>query len=244
MLHSCCKEFPKMTKFSLFILIIFSLNTYGQYFSDQKIEFENLSDWTENSSEEYSKTYHFGFSETECELRIIVSDTICVAQLSSFIWRYEPAGFVDTFKTFTNVKIIGNNFYSDETNGKFLIYEYGNNLQYGLLIEKPFTYDSYEGGEFGSAMPDSKDVFLVGKYPQASTKILSISDLKKYKPEELQIMRNEIFARYGYIFKANGKMDNYFKKQDWYKSLYTKVEQWFTLIELLNLSTIQQAEKS
>jgi len=46
-------------------------------------------------------------------------------------------------------------------------------------------------------------------YPQASDKLLTAEDVNNLSGWELKIMRNEIFARYGYIFKSE-EMRNYF----------------------------------
>ena len=38
-------------------------------------------------------------------------------------------------------------------------------------------------------------------------------------PCEIKIMKNEIYAQYGYQFHQNGSMIHYFNKQSWYKDL-------------------------
>lgn len=40
-----------------------------------------------------------------------------------------------------------------------------------------------------------------GKYPQASTRQLTTSDVDRLPLAELRIMRNEIYPRHGFIFK-------------------------------------------
>jgi hypothetical protein len=59
---------------------------------------------------------------------------------------------------------------------------------------------------------------------------------------ELKIIRNEIFARYGMIFKKGSEMDLYFKKQDWYQPQYKSVDQFLTQLEKDNLTIIKKAE--
>ena len=44
---------------------------------------------------------------------------------------------------------------------------------------------------------------LPGKFPQASLQILNHNDVNYLSARELKIMRNEIFARHGYIFKTD-----------------------------------------
>ncbi len=61
--------------------------------------------------------------------------------------------------------------------------------------------------------------------------------------EDLQIMRNEIFARYNYIFKSGGEMDTYFKKQSWYIRINKNVDQLLTDIEKVNIKSIRKVEQ-
>lgn len=49
----------------------------------------------------------------------------------------------------------------------------------------------------------------------SDTRFLTIDDLSYYNKEELGFIRNEIFARYGFVFKTD-KYNNYFSSKDWY----------------------------
>ncbi len=83
---------------------------------------------------------------------------------------------------------------------------------------------------------------LNGKFTIASTKYLTDTDLKNMSKHDLKIMRNEIFARHGYIFKKNGLMDNYFSQQEWYKPKYKNVDKKLTQIEKTNIELIIKYE--
>jgi hypothetical protein len=83
---------------------------------------------------------------------------------------------------------------------------------------------------------------FVGKYPNASTKKLQETDLKGISKQELKIMRNEIFARYGYIFKTK-EMADYFKKQKNYAPYMENVDAFLSDIELKNIELIKKFEK-
>lgn len=56
-------------------------------------------------------------------------------------------------------------------------------------------------------------------------------------------MRTELFARYGYKFKEGGKMDEYFKKQKWYRPQHSNVNDFLTELEMRNLELIRTEEK-
>ncbi len=82
-----------------------------------------------------------------------------------------------------------------------------------------------------------------GRYVAASRDILQGEDLLYISPRELRIIRNEIFARYGYRFK-DPVMQNYFGQQDWYKPLYDDVGKFITPLEKANIDFILEKEKT
>jgi hypothetical protein len=67
------------------------------------------------------------------------------------------------------------------------------------------------------------------KYPEASNRYLTSQDLAGKSVWDLKVMRNEIFARYGYRFKSED-MREYFNKQAWYKPEYDDVTSQLTEI--------------
>jgi YARHG domain len=54
-------------------------------------------------------------------------------------------------------------------------------------------------------------------------------------------MRNDIFARHGYIFKTP-EMRSYFAMQQWYSPRYDDVSRFLSEIEVLNAQTISSSE--
>ena len=82
---------------------------------------------------------------------------------------------------------------------------------------------------------------LKGKYPFVSTEIMINDILGNFDDKELRIMRNEIFARYGYKFKTD-EMKSYFESQDWYSGLYDNVNDKLTDLEKLNIQLIKRHE--
>ena len=74
-------------------------------------------------------------------------------------------------------------------------------------------------------------------YPQASSRILSLTELSNFKKSDLDIMRNEIFADYGYIFKSD-KWKKHFESQSWYKPRFNDVTDKLTIIEKVNIDNI------
>jgi hypothetical protein len=79
------------------------------------------------------------------------------------------------------------------------------------------------------------------KYPEASNRNLTSEDLAGKSLWELKIMRNEIFARYGYKFKSQD-MKEYFGKQKWYKPQYDDVTSKLTEVENANIKMIKEYE--
>ena len=138
-------------------------------------------------------------------------------------------------------KIEGNKFFSDQSKGEFVTY----NNQKCLKLERPPALliaeeGEYELGNFGN---DDLSKYYSGRFINTIFDIVSNDDLKPLSLEDLQIMRNEIFARYNYIFKNGGKMDIHFKKQDWYMGVHKNVDELLTEIEKSNIESIQKIEQ-
>jgi uncharacterized protein (TIGR02145 family) len=86
-----------------------------------------------------------------------------------------------------------------------------------------------------------KSILNQGRFPQATERLLKVSDLQSLSKEDLKIMRNEIFARHGYIFTTEA-MNAYFRKQSWYSPRYSNVNSMLTNIEMKNIELIKRYE--
>jgi len=82
-----------------------------------------------------------------------------------------------------------------------------------------------------------------GQFWQVSQYKLQPKDLNYISPSELRIIRNEIFAKKGYIFKSED-LKNHFEKENWYKPLFPNVDKYLTDLERENIKVLQQKEKS
>ncbi len=94
--------------------------------------------------------------------------------------------------------------------------------------------------------PSDENSNIFGKYPEASTRYLKSNYISHLSKWELKIMRNEIFARYGYVFKTD-EMSNYFNNIGWYRDIQkldynNDASNLLTDIEKKNIKLIQQYE--
>jgi hypothetical protein len=80
-----------------------------------------------------------------------------------------------------------------------------------------------------------------GRFPQGSQRYLSYTDVEYLSSRDLKIMRNEIFARHGYIFKTSD-MIQHFNSQSWYRALNNDVTAYLSKIEKDNVNFIKQYE--
>lgn len=85
----------------------------------------------------------------------------------------------------------------------------------------------------------SKDV---GIYPQASQRELKESDVNNLSKWELEVMRNEIFARHGYCFKKKNIRET-IEDQEWYVPNTVDVKDLLTDVERKNVELIKKYEK-
>jgi hypothetical protein len=82
----------------------------------------------------------------------------------------------------------------------------------------------------------------VGQFPQASARLLKEGDVENLIKDDLQMMRNEIFARHGYCFKKKD-MRQHFEKLDWYVPDNVDVKDLITEVEKKNIMLIKRYEK-
>ena len=78
----------------------------------------------------------------------------------------------------------------------------------------------------------------VGDYSVSSQRLLKDDDLQ-VPPDELDYMRNSIYARHGYSF-ANKDIASRFASESWYMPCSTNVEAQLTQIEKTNIQRIQK----
>lgn len=81
-----------------------------------------------------------------------------------------------------------------------------------------------------------------GDYPEASIRYLTYSDIYGKSKWELGVMRNEIYARHGYIFRKNISIRNHFLRQSWYYPQYYNVDHLLSDIEKYNIAFIKSYE--
>lgn len=229
--------------FLLTLLIAVQVSSYAQMIGFDEIDPKKVSPWVVQSPEMYQYVYHFGDSEAESNLIIFFANGKVYAQISDGEWTQDATTWKLNYENLSNVKIEGNKFYSSKTNGEFVVYDNGSEKVMGLKVLKPWTeYQDKKVYEIGTKSFEIKTYFS-GKFPQASYKLLTKEELAKMSKEDLKIMRNEIYARYGYKFAAGGEMEKYFATQDWYAAQHEKVDAFMTTLETANIKLIQEAEK-
>lgn len=78
-------------------------------------------------------------------------------------------------------------------------------------------------------------------YDVTSSRVLTEEDIVGLPKAELRIIRNEIYARHGYIFKTDD-MKAYFNKQTWYKPSKSDVSAELSSIEKQNVQFLKAHE--
>ncbi|MGH4123176.1 MAG: YARHG domain-containing protein [Clostridium sp.] len=88
---------------------------------------------------------------------------------------------------------------------------------------------------------NSPDYYI---FPKSASEKLIESDVSKLMKENLPLARNEIFARHGFVFKAE-QFKSYFGKKSWYKPnpSFQGSDGELTDIEMYNIQLISKYEK-
>lgn len=76
-----------------------------------------------------------------------------------------------------------------------------------------------------------------------STNLVTDDALGALFAEDLRVLRNEIYARHGRVFK-DAKLQKYFETQSWYKANPEFKDDQLTEIEVQNLAKIKEAEET
>ncbi len=81
-----------------------------------------------------------------------------------------------------------------------------------------------------------------GSYAMASQKLLTDDDINNMSKDELEFMRNEIFARHGYCFQKKA-LRQQFENEDWYVPNTANITNLLTAVEKKNIALIKKYEK-
>lgn len=234
-----------LKRFLFLVFVMASLPIFSQYLGYTPINEAHVNPWVPQLEFEYYGSYHFGDSEGESTLIVLGTATEVIAQIKSGEWNDDATDWIWNYTNLTNVHIDAEGkFWCDEYSGQFVNYTQNGKKQACLKI-----YDSWSGvtqkkGEYELGPKVGElDLKFPGEYPEASTRDLRPEELKKLTPAQLRIMRNEIYARYGYKFRPDGKMNAYFTQQSWFKGQHGNVDDFLTVLEKRNIKLIQQEEK-
>lgn len=232
---------------SLIFTTVFVSGAFGQYLGFEEVDESKVSKWIPKFQHEYFGAYHFGDSESESTLFIIFSGTEYVAQIHKGEWNSDGTAWIMQYQNLTNIEIgKDGKFSSDQYQGEFVSYTNAGERINCLKIFEGWSgiTSGKEEYELGSKANSTILEFFPGKFIMASIQDLDPEELQELTLEELKIMRNEIFARYGYQFRKGGQMDQYFRKTDWYRPQHSNVDSFLTTLEKKNIKLIQQAERN
>jgi hypothetical protein len=199
----------------------------------------DIEPWITDSIKDYQLTYEFGFSDELSDLMILVTKDSSYAQLRTGKWIGQDWNlrWVHYFENLTNVRIEKNKFISDKSRGEFVQW----NGRKALIVYRPWS-NVAKRGEYEIGVSGFKN-YLQGKFTCASSRLLTEDELKELSVFDLRIMRNEILARYGYIFREDEVMNRYFRRQSWYQGYHQNVSRFLTGIEKQNIGLILEMEK-
>jgi hypothetical protein len=207
---------------------------------DPVIAYESLDNVFENMA--IDGVYQFSNETEKLEIIIITSETETVAQIKQGYWE-KPDIWKNDYRNLTNVRIAGDKLFSTEQNGEFIFYEDNGELKRGLRMDNLWPGEKINSNYGIGRRLGSISRYYQGDYPHTSIRILKKAELVNMASRiELKLMRNEIFARYGYKFEPNGFMDKHFNDQVWYQPQYEDVTPFLTDIEIQNVNKIKGTE--
>jgi YARHG domain len=129
--------------------------------------------------------------------------------------------------------------HKDDGEFSFTINETSTDLVKGSW--KPFT-KSRPAKEYELARRVFEYKTDVGTFPEASQRLLKAGDVENMMKEDLQFMRNEIFARHGFCFNKK-ELRQRFEMEDWYVPNTVDIRGFLTDVEKKNITLIKRYEK-
>ncbi|MBU3916068.1 YARHG domain-containing protein [bacterium] len=184
----------------------------------------------------YAGIYDFGVSEHWTLVIVVVDGKMYVQSKDDHL--SQDGGKSLECHNFNDIEIHRNKMKAKTAKGKFVIATIEGKNKTGLLLN--WERDGKE--ELGKKYSVSLQEYLSGKYPETYLKRLDERDLANKTKQDLIIMRNEVYARYGYQFRPNGSMDRYFRSQSWYNPRKVDPNKCLTEIEKENIQFIKQHE--
>lgn len=215
----------------------------------EQINEKNVKLWPAKGLQEYAGCYNFGMSEGEWSLVVMKADSHLIIQTFAGHWGNDDQGnqaWIKDIQTFDTVSLNGARFRAGYLHGFFAVYaEAGKKPEHGIVLieQEPDRITSGDTAEYGSKNDRTFGDAFDGRYAALSYELKSDAWFKLKTKEELQIMRNEIYARYGFRFVKGGKMDTYFRKQAWYLAQRDNVTDLLNEIERRNIEKIVKLEK-
>lgn len=230
-------------------------------------EFQKFYDYFENM-EEIPKSLFYNVSKQDFDDRIVAVDAVQILNKYDDITlivekHYPESGYCSSFEMLVfsifgelkNVFVLGYNAL-DLYGGSSCEIQFLNNT----LLEIIQRNIKIEGGdnEIEVVVDSLCSYYLITNndveriipkysrnriYSVVSQKVLSKNELLKFENEELDIMRNEIYADYGYVFKSS-KWSSYFETQQWYVAKSNNVNNFLTEIEKINVARILEIKKT
>lgn len=225
------------------------LMSYGQdtirkaYVSttNYEIPLKSIQKVKELKKEDYQGTYHYGDSESEYDVDVLVFNDKLYGMKSYSVLEegaWKPA--------FERIELAYENNKLDE-GLMYVCTEDSDNLKKGETGIVTEFFDKNEDGTVTHYYQFNQKKFdnfkFLGSYPYTQYIKITEDDLKEIPREELKFMRNEIYARHGYVFRKGGAMEAYFSKVDWYKKLEKLQEVYLSEIEKYNAEFILDYEK-
>lgn len=118
-----------------------------------------------------------------------------------------------------------------------------NNERYDNKNTKKETNINKTVSEFKKDNDDIGKIVLINGKKINLDNVFKYEDIVSLNEDELSILRNSIYAKYGYKFKTS-KYKDYFSKYNWYESKYDDVNAYLTLSDLKNIDLILKLEKN
>ena len=209
-----------------------------------------------NNPNDFIGSYHFGTSEGESTISFSKGTVFYELVRQAAQWSELSGNWIEKNTDLKGIQVKNGLFEQGEWKGQFVYYYYQpvhqkykegkivNIIDPIIKLKGLIIYNSPVGiaNELGIMNSTYQNYTVAGQYPESHYRLLNREDLTGRSKHELRMMRNEIYARYGYIFTPGGEMDRYFQNQVWYRPRFRQVDKYMNEVEKRNIDFILSHE--
>jgi len=185
---------------------------------------------------------------TNILIAFIIILVICLAVMAYVLYRYNAGTYSDGRIPFRGNSEVGDSFSGDSISAEYEFETIGSIVNNVDIEDDDVSEDVEDDTDYGFEAFDKDEEYEEEEYEDedyifpSDTVYIREKDLARKSRDEIALIRNEIYARHGYIFHTE-PFKSYFESKEWYHPNENFSESLFNEIEEANKDFLVNYEK-